>query len=69
MMLCGLPLDAALRELNARGESAQVTFTSSPRRAREQDALTEIKAPERVARVVRQLPGQLVCAWFNEPRP
>lgn len=70
-MMTGLPLEAALKALAEAGESAEVEFTSAPRRVKELAALGDAGTPPPgyTARVVKQLPGRLVCAWFHEPQP
>lgn len=66
-MIIGLPLEAALNELRARGEHAAVRFTHAPRRARALESGTPAAAY--TARVVKYASGVLICAYFNEPRP
>lgn len=69
-MILGLPLDRALDILSARGEQPEVVFTAAPRRARQMAELDfSDMPPEYVARVVKYSPGQIICAWFFEPRP
>lgn len=81
-MTLGLRLDAALGMLGEEAARVRVTFTAAPRRARELAAAGLTGAdgsagsagtagsppPGYVARVVRERPGELICAWFYEPQ-
>ena len=67
-MTAGLRLDAALRALGDAAADVRVAFTSAPRRAVDPAASGE-PACGYVARVVRERPGELICAWFYEPQP
>ena len=64
-----LPLAEALSLLAQRGETAEVVFTSAPRRMRETAAAGEAPQGDYLTRVVRHSPGVLVCACFHEPHP